>query len=160
MDHTTILDPKIYPGRHIDLTISTYIKCHKWLLTERGFPWYNGNLDSCCQANSKLKTQWWHSGLHHSNLWNQSRRKESSDMVVNDSISIRQEKKIHTWGLTSMRYDTHVWPNELHVNTVLLLANDDSPPQTTISNIPLIFSPFYRPRVGWGHWRVICTQRI
>lgn len=81
-------------------------------------------------------------------------------MVKNYSTSIRQDIKIHTSGLTSMRYDTHIWPNELHVDTVLLLTDDDGPPQATISYIPLIFSPFYRPQVGWGHWRVIYTQRI
>lgn len=134
------------------------ISYHNWLLTERGFPWYNGNLDSCCRVNSMQKTRWWHSGLHHSNLWNKSRRKEGRDMMKNDNTSIRQEKKMHTWGLTSMRDDTHIWPNELHVDTVLLLTNDDSPPQATISNIPLIFNPFHRPRVGWGYWCVICTQ--
>lgn len=79
-------------------------------------------------------------------------------MVNNNSTSIRQKKKIHT-KLTSMRYDTHVWPNELHVDTVLLLSDDDGPPQATIANIPIIFSSFNRPQIGWGHWCVIWAPK-
>lgn len=62
------------------------------------------------------------------------------------------------WILTPMGDDAEVWPDDLHVDAVLLLPNDHRPPQAPVTPRPistiLLFS-VTRPRFGVGHWRVI-----
>lgn len=60
--------------------------------------------------------------------------------------------------LTSVCDDSKVGSDNLHVNTMLLLSDENCPPQTSVVASPLVVSLFQtivRSRFGWCHWCVV-----
>lgn len=67
------------------------------------------------------------------------------------------------WILTPMGDDAEIRPDDLHVNTVLLLPDDHGPPQAPVTPRPIstvFLLSVTRLRFGDGHRRIIWTYIV